>query len=333
MKLKVFLKLPLFTLLFLGTLHMLFNALPYYWGNDHISKKYAYINAFDLKPNTYFLGSSSIQRGVIPNVFDSIVGNNTFSYNIASDGTLSDQLFYLLDHALDDPEVHTVFFELNDFENMHKNRYLTTKTKYYSGPRMLLSQIKYMDQTTTFEDSLKTDIKKKFVFSFFENLFKVGYRKDIIENLFNPKAVNAFGSRQGFVKTNAMHMPESQHKRIKATLNIIKNSISHAQRKKSNQTNEAVLNLIYKYLNKSIRKNKKLIFIFSPKFTHGMTPSEIYALYLAIPEEYKINMADPNKYPEFYEFENRYDQMHFNENGAKLFTKELATAFQNLNDN
>lgn len=41
-------------------------------------------------------------------------------------------------------------------------------------------------------------------------------------------------------------------------------------------------------------------------------------------DQHYINMANPNAYPEFYEFTNSYDKFHFNESGANYFTISLA---------
>lgn len=324
---KSALKIVAFFVLVVLSLHGLFNLLPFYWGNDHISKKFTYLKNLDKKPQTYFLGSSSIQRGVIPEVFDGTVKNTGFSYNISSDGTQADQLFYLLDNLLEDENVETIFFELNDFDSMHKNRYLTTKTKYCSTPSVLLSQLKYAQELSTIEQPEKDTLKKRYVITFLENLFKIGYRKDLINNLKDQKSVNSFGKNQGFVATAKEQLPEKKRIRVQKLLKTIATAIKIAQRKEGQKANQTILELVYKYLNKSLISGKELIFVYGPKFTHAVTPAEMYATFELIPAKNRINMADPNKFPQFYEIENRFDQMHFNKRGANIFTEALAKEY------
>ena len=330
MMFKALLKVVSFGVLFVLTLHLLFKMLPFYWGNNHVAKKFRYLRTVDKKPKTYFLGSSSIQRGVIPEVFDSLVHTSDFSFNISSDGTQADQLFYLLDNLLEDDHVETIFFELNDFDSMHKNRYLTTKTKYCSTPLVLNNQLKYAQELSTIEQFEKDTLKKKYVNTFIENLFKIGYRKDIINNLKDQKGVNSFGKIQGFVATAKDQLPESKRQRVEKLLKTIADVIKRAQKQERHNYNQTILDLAYKYLNKSLNSGKKLIFIFGPKFTHGVTPAEMYATFDLLPPENRINMADPNKFPQFYNIENRFDQSHFNKRGAKIFTETLAHEYIKL---
>ena len=55
--------------------------------------------------------------------------------------------------------------------------------------------------------------------------------------------------------------------------------------------------------------------------------ADMVALFYSLPETNRIDLANPFEHPEFYQLENRWDEGHLNDAGAKIYTQKLATAF------
>jgi hypothetical protein len=76
------------------------------------------------------------------------------------------------------------------------------------------------------------------------------------------------------------------------------------------------------------KKGIKLIILMPPR---GREPyTHLIPTYNQLPEDNKINLANPLEYPEFYEPENNYNYHHLNLKGASIYSDVLAKKFLEL---
>ena len=78
---------------------------------------------------------------------------------------------------------------------------------------------------------------------------------------------------------------------------------------------------------KASERNVHLYFVASPLYNGGPGIEKTVLASQIISDRF-IDIADSNKYPEFYTVENCFDYAHLNENGAKLYTSYLADEFK-----
>ena len=90
--------------------------------------------------------------------------------------------------------------------------------------------------------------------------------------------------------------------------------------------NEFHLSVIHDLIATSKERNINLIFLISPR--GAFQYPEILALKDKIPSEHLIDLGNATTYPAFYEQEYAVDLSHLTEEGAMMFTKEVANAFK-----
>ena len=75
----------------------------------------------------------------------------------------------------------------------------------------------------------------------------------------------------------------------------------------------------------------ELIFVLPPRL--GGSYKTMLPLYHALPPANRIELADPDQYPEFYDPELSFDVGHFNQAGAELFSRQIARELIALRQN
>jgi hypothetical protein len=71
------------------------------------------------------------------------------------------------------------------------------------------------------------------------------------------------------------------------------------------------------------------IFLLPPKSDYASLENQM-ALFNSIPVANRLNMADPVRFPEFYDIRYADDNLHFNMEGARLYTLRLTKEFNQL---
>ncbi len=310
---------------------------PFSWGNPQLNTKIKFIEDNGLNPDTYFIGSSVTNRQIIPSYFDELNGNKKgTSFNLGLDGIMPPFSFYMVEQLMDyDPTIKTIYFELDGFDHMPDGQtYLTTRNKYYLTPKWYFSALSYLKNATMSNDS-KLGLLKKYTISFYQKIFNIGMRPDILKQL---NGGNIYGGRllakygDGFIpfKTNKTKNT-IQRKEIPRNLNLVKGEFSQA----FNQTNAKNYNpTFYSMINKAIKdtetKNIQLIFLLNGRWFILEPTNSMVALFNKIPDKNKINLADPNKHPRLYQEKYRWDHDHLNTEGARIYTKKLSHLSQAL---
>lgn len=307
-------------------------CLPFHYGNHQLTAKLNFLEENDF--NTYFIGNSFIFRGLSPAVFDTHTQSETHTFNLASDGMRLPESYHLLEEVLSDVKFSnsTVVISFEIFDNLHDQVYRSVRAKYYTNISNYLKQLKYvlfMNKNAANFSYTERGLKR-YSMNFFESLFKIGLRKDIIEFLLDSKRKKSawvLGSnKDGFVQPmnkvtskNMETMVENSHKVWKQ---VVKNNPSSANA-------HYLSELANGYIEMAKKNNIHLIFTIESRRYY--MEDQIWIAFNQIPEKNRIALVDPEKFPQLYKVSNFLDnQFHLSHDGSQIFSKLMANEFDKL---
>ena len=310
-------------------------ALPWYWGNPQLATKMNYLIKQDLHPDTYFIGSSNIFRQIQPNIFDAQTQKPTNSFNLGNDGCFTEQNLYILDNTIkrSSNKIKYIFLELNGFDDLAPKRYRTTKSKYFTHLASSWARYKYL-QASNLPSMRKDELLKQYLISYLDNIFKIGMLKDIIRYY---TGQNNWQELLGKHKDGYLSLPGFQTKSrggrdyIPIASRDLAYRLNWAYKQKHNTVyNQHHLELLTNYITELKNRHIHLFILLTPKEFKLETHTELMTLFNKLPQRHKIDLANPSKYYAFFETQNRWDSGHLNDQGAKLFTQELAKSFNSI---
>ena len=79
----------------------------------------------------------------------------------------------------------------------------------------------------------------------------------------------------------------------------------------------------------SAEKGYQLIFVLPPRLPER-NYKQLLPLFAKLDDQHKIDLANPTKFPAFYEPDNSFDMSHLNDAGLVLYTRALAEALNAL---
>lgn len=315
---------------------------PYHWGNPWYSSKIQYLEQINKEklPNVFFFGSSRIYRNINPYFFDIEFEKNSVekisSFNLGAPATFCPQSYYLYEQFLDSElssNADIVFLELLEISSIGTALMHQERTTYWQNYRDLLFVLKSVFRSKERGILGKVRITVKYSISYFENIFNIGQFKSPLldKNFYDPRYVGK--EKNGFFPLDA-DLRSTTDSTVKENLLERKNSLKEEEPELKNRALKSIeffksdkksLNKVHferieKLIKKAKKNNIQLIFIITPNI---VSPS-IVKLFNAIPAGNKIQLADANDFPEFYQTENLFDVGHLNEKGAELFSKTLA---------
>lgn len=329
----------LFVILYIGAAALVrfFAGTDYSWGNDLFTNKKKIVEQQDHKKvyTTLFFGSSRLYRQVDPAIFDSIVNHTpgmraTTSFNFSCSAAYAPELYMLCEHTLRDATgINTVFLELGVTRNFTPGVYsvrggywmdrhefkfsAAAASESYAGNKIrnlaLLTSC-FAQNCLTIRQVAHRENDTAGMISYSRNGF---YSLDEQARLEND--TDLINRRYDFLSDTSV-----LQKQVKDVLEIqrmnfavpIKN-ITHYQR----------LIALKTYCD---NRKIQLYFVLPPR----MLDKDVVELFRALPEENKIDLSDPVKYPEFYFADYSYDAGHLNQAGAVKFTEAFAKRFCEL---
>ena len=313
-------------------------SLPYYWGNDLLSTKIHFLEEEGMDPNNYFIGSSITYRQAMPSVFDSLLQTPKQTFNLAADGAMPPQTFHVFDHLIEtDPTIEYIFFELNSYDDLNARMFQSTRSKYYFTLGYLGSSLNYLYHTTI-KFHYKVWMALKYGITYLENLFKIGMRGDYMKfkakaNLLNFAFMGKYGDgcspfTTEITKNKKMsaRLPEYAEQQ---KLDLLQ-AYSNVERNEGLPYNKELRQQLDLQLQKASAKDIRLIYVLNPFAYPFDNADEMVSLFHSLPIENRIDMANPLKYPAFYQVVNRWDEGHLNAKGAAIYSRELSLAFQTI---
>jgi hypothetical protein len=296
-----------------------------YWGNEEYNSKLS-----EYKKDTYnvvHFGSSRILTGIDPFLFDSLLNKKTTlkvkSFNMATPGTWANETFYLYEDFLNNSSlssnVKIVFMEFQNVMAIRTDKLSTNKVIYYQNPDNLLFVVRYaIDDIRLGIKNIPSSLYTASVYSIatIENLLNLG-RFNNNETAFDSLAY--FGTNErgylGLDKIRASRKAITSDNLIRYTQNI-----STHLHKIGSSYNRSYHNKMMTLIQQSEEKGIQLIFVLPPvKLTSNMM-----ALFNKIPLSNKVEVCDPEKFPELYQLNNWIDESHLSKNGSAYLTKYVA---------
>jgi hypothetical protein len=313
----------------------------FFWGNqDLYVKNYLFKQNHDF--NNAFIGSSLTENQIIPEVFDSLINNKTLkSYNLGIGNTTPPETFYFSQYFIkNQPNLKTIIFELAPFHfNLKSTENISTNSYYYFNAKtQYIFQIDNYYQTKRFKNwraALK-NCKYSLIYSLY-NLSNVDFFATIV-NYYSKPGIDLLieknkkkTSNTGFFTLKPAEKDTSlvNNKRFEQKMN----GYIHASKKQItdlNRSQKLYLNYIIQLNKLAIERNIKIYWMIPPCMNLE-SYSFILPVFNKINSPYKIDLADPKKYQQFYNNKIHFDLNHFNIDGAKQYTEAIANEFDAIN--
>lgn len=312
------------------------DPLPYQWGNIQLNTKVQYLKEEKVDPKAYFIGSSNTLRHVIPHTFNKLIGkDSSYAFNLGVDGVLPPQSLHVLENLLEeDQTIDYIFFEINGFDYLPEHYFIPTRTKYYYKFSELWMSYRYL-LAGNFRLKVKLGMTVKYMIAYLENAFKIGMRTDFIKFVYGK---NVFGddflgkNKDGYYPLRGTHTKdEGVKQRLPAYMQQLNKDFTTVyktiERIDKVKYNTYLREVLLAQMELAKAKKVKIIFLLNPVKCEFHEAADIVALFYSLPEANRIDLANPLTYPEFYQLENRWDEGHLNDAGAKIYTQKLAAAF------
>jgi hypothetical protein len=330
-------------------------GLPFYWGDSTQAVKYEFYKKNSENFNAVYLGGSLEYRHINPAIIDSVAklnGIDLHSFNLGVDGHGIIQEAADLDGMLKirNPNLKYVFISLSSepyffVANMHTSKW----TSWHS----LTSTLNATKILTTLDDKPKKRIKYAglYTMSWLENSFSISLLPDMIEYYSGIKALdtNYIGKQQNgfypydyeeyhlFMEYKWEDTLLLQSRKRYETDNAYRDTMnteimqSFVNYKSTDKPNQQMVDLCMKMYNKCAKRGIQVFFMLPPK--GRTTYSLLLPVFNAMPKGTQIELADPRKYPKYYETAYGYNFHHLNYKGANLLSNEMAKQIVSLMKN
>lgn len=318
---------------------------PFYWGDYTQTTKILHYKKNPTKYNAIFFGGSLEYRHINPTMVDAIAKQNNIqlsSFNAGIDGhniiqELRDMEGFL---SIKNSELKYIFISLSSEPYFFKpNRNTAKWISWQNFP----AYINAMQILPTLDD--KWGEKGRFMWYYTTSFIKKNFNMGLLPSLFQsyldrPSLDSAYlgKNKDGFfpyddeerlliehykwadefvIESNAVYKKE------KGIRDSLTNSVKHSfdTYNPSMKPNQAELNVLVSIIKKYAKKGIDVYFILPPRARTSY--SFLLPIYYQLPQERCIELANPNKYPEFYAVEYGYNYHHMNKQGANLYSKLL----------
>lgn len=324
---------------------------PFGWGDSTFYTKATYFLENQQEFNGVFVGGSLEYRHIDPAVIDSIAHENAIdlrSFNLGNDGYNLPLQVWVVENVLERAaeNLDYIFLSLSSDPLFYKGVLHTKEWNYWQNPKSVIFSVRILNQMPI-PVKQKQQFTRFYLMSLFENALKFGMMDDLLQ--FNLKPVLADSIYLGLHKNGYFpYDDEERYLTLRKDLpdeiisKMRNNEISKQDYRINQPKRDSLDNLwttaferyqpgkepiplyLDTYLNlyrKCAQKGIKLIFVMPPK---GRTDYQLLqAIYERLPDDSRINLADPRKYPEFFSLENGYNYHHMNAAGSAIYSARL----------
>jgi hypothetical protein len=328
-------------------------VLPFYWGDSTQTIKYEFYKRNCEKYNAVYLGGSLEYRHINPAIIDSTAKANNIdlrSFNLGVDGHGIIQQAEDLDGLLKirNPNLKYIFLSLSSepyffVANMHTSKWVS-----WQSASSTINAAKIL--ATLKNDNPKKRLKYSglYAISWIENMFNVSLAPDMISYFVNKnKRDSSYLGKQtnGFYpydyeeyhlfmeyqwEDTLLLQSRKRYETDNAYRDTMNTEImrSFVNYKSTDKPNQQMVDLCMKMYNKCAKRGIQVFFMLPPK---GRTDYSLLLPVLnAMPKGTQIEIADPRKYPKYYEVAYGYNFHHLNYKGATLQSHEMAKQIVNL---
>ena len=315
------------------------------WGDSRFHSKRAFLKSTPEKFDTWFIGSSRVNRQVIPTVLDSIrnASNDTDhvrSFNLASDGLFAPKSYHLYRQLIEKDHFRpkTVFVELAEIDTVFKWALHSREHTFWYGFSNYWKAMKGEWLSHHNGGSKRTSLKNHTT-GFLSYLSNAGMLEDMVTYTYREASGRAVDSLflgpkgDGFRSLDLeLYEPEAPFHQdfVNRNREFLVDTTGITGRKYSISRlnvdslpiNDFHLKMALDLIAFSKQKGIRLIFLIMPR-AGGFTYASVLPLAARLPTENVMNLADGSVYPQFYETRYSYDLPHLNEAGARLLSLEL----------
>lgn len=326
-----------FSLLALLPLIAIHGWLHPFWGNPGLADKLDFLQGQGRAYDRVFFGSSRIFRHVSPHVLDSALADGGRSFNSGFAATYTPEAELACAHFLRTAE-HVpdfVFVELNMFKLYSDSNIASCRDWYMMGPGVWMDHMAYILGTSG-SVGHKWKLAKWASLACFKSMALPGFVDQWSNRKVQSDRALVFGERNdGFVPLEfeeekaVAGMAERRrllwsdttilHKRMLENLAVY----DHPERA---APHSAQLRIMRDLAALGRSKGTKVVFILPP-FTKA---PELLAVFNQLPENARIDLCDPRKYPELYTTRYAFDKGHLNSAGSYLLSVALARELKRI---
>ncbi len=315
-------------------------VLPPFWANEIYDSKLYYLEQEERGYDTFFVGTSRVDSGISPRVFDKNTNNKTKSFNLGAPGSSGMEVIkltkYVLDHEM--LEVKNIFVELSMLNIHHKTNRTSARGRYYYGFDTYLF---FMKKIFNDEDAVKNKLStwSEHTGLLIKNTFSMGIFDDSFERWIHgvKRTRKNHNKERGYTPLKNNSKSEEHQRRRKAFLKdktILKKREREAKsvfKKTKHPKNELAIEQLENLIDLADERDINLYFVLYPKAAQYVYEEAVQTWSDKVKAQ-TINLADPATYNDFYEEEFSFDRAHLNNKGANILTKACATAFKKIQE-
>lgn len=285
--------------------------------NPNSNYSYPFLNAkldyLEKHPeyNMYFIGSSKINDQINPRVIDEHM-KGIKSYNLGANAGFNLENFQTLEYILQNPSFtpQYIVLELQDKVDITRKNLKTERSFGTFNYANTYFAMKFQKEEGNYKQMILSAA------SFALNVFHFNKRHDarVIRNAHN----HFVDEYQGFSPLDSSVVQRISEPKLTG---IIKDRLKRYHEDHTvHAPNKVLVQKINELAERCKKKNIQLI-IFIP----GPAESDAKKLlvYQKIVSTPVINMVEPEEYPEFYQYEYRWDMGHLNNKGADLLSLKI----------
>tara|TARA_Y100000385_G_C13062598_1_gene625113 strand:- start:655 stop:1551 length:897 start_codon:yes stop_codon:yes gene_type:complete len=295
-------------------------AKPFYFENAMFREKVTKLQEECPSCNTFFLGSSLTFRHINPMLFDSLVNKSSKypknkTYNLGSSGVNFLEAMYLVEHSIKNniiPKNSTLFVELRP--HSLKDSLFTAKNTFYRQPEDLELVLSPYQNFFDKVNVIYSSNAQYFFKSIHGGILSTLNKNNVIKRL------KRHGKR-GFVPLN-MHL-KSKNKPTPLNVSQVLYGRKHM----------ASLREKLKLVNNIAKSHQiRLIYLVPNLSLDNSTDWKVHLIHPLQKDSTLeiIDMAQPQLYPELFDPDLYYDDIHLHKDGANLYTQLVADAYLKL---
>ncbi|MBV6639360.1 MAG: hypothetical protein KI791_01525 [Cyclobacteriaceae bacterium] len=219
-----------------------------------------------------------------------------------------------------------VFLELLDIENPKIENLYSLREYYYLTPALYFKTLAvlYDQKYKKAESRIRT--AKIYTQLFIQGFLNIGTMETFLSRkneFFQDGKVGVSGFLPIDLDSN---FERKRNMLFKDTLVLEERKLDAIKHIQEEYPNDKLTAWYVDYIEKAKAKGVHVVVVMAPRITQY-----VMSTYNDLPPQHKIRVSDPIKYPELYLVENSADAGHLNAAGARIFTREVARAFNQLN--
>lgn len=268
--------------------------------------------------NLYFIGSSKINNQIDCKLIDESI-NGLKSYNLGANASFNLENFQTLEYVLENPSFKPKYIVLELQEKINITK-LNVKSERSFGTFNYENTVfasRFQKENGNYKQTVLSWV------SFVLNVFH--FNKHCDEKDIQHSYNRFVGENQGFSPLEYSIVPRTEKNKLNEVIKDRQNRYhaDHAQ----HTVNKVLVEKINQLAEKCKKRNIQLIMFIPGPAEPDAKKLQVYQSALSIPV---ISLVNPDEYPEFYLYENRWDYGHLNEKGSKILSLKLVPLLNNI---